>query len=45
MFVVVVAFLLVLIVGAITFTDVADEGIPGLKSIVAQVFRTTRTPQ
>lgn len=40
-FVVVVAFLLVLIVGAVTFTDVVDNGLTEFKRGVAQFFRGT----
>lgn len=43
MFVVVVAFLLVLIVGAVTFTDVVDNGMSDFRAAVVQFFRGTGT--
>ncbi|GAB3289527.1 hypothetical protein [Parasphingorhabdus pacifica] len=41
MFVVVVAFLLVLILGTVMFTDVVNEGMSGMKTAAAQLLRGT----
>ncbi len=42
MFVVVVAFLVVLIVGSVCFTNVVEEVLPTLKSAVVQTLRPRR---
>lgn len=45
MFIIVVALLFVLIVGAVSFTDVVDNGVPSLKSVLSQAMRIARLRQ
>lgn len=42
MFVIVVAFLVVLIVGSVCFTNVVEEVLPTLKAAVVQTLRPQR---
>lgn len=45
MFVVVIAFLVVLIVGSLCFTNVLEEVLPTVKAAVVQALRGPRSPQ
>ncbi len=42
MFIVFVAFFVVLVVGAVAFTDVVEEGVGGMRSAVQRALRSLK---